>query len=429
MIDAWNAVGLDYAVFGNHEFDLGPDVLRERIKESRFQWLGANVTDKTTGKTFADTPPFVIREFDGVKIGIVGLVLPETKTTSKPGANVEFGNYCDTARKVVPEIRKQGANVIVGLTHLFMAQDKELAKCADFDIILGGHEHTLLQSSSNGTPIFKMTADAREMGEFNLNINRQSGRLESMDWKIVSVDESVVQAPEFAAATDKYKEFLVKLSQPVGRSAVRLNAISADSRQRETNLGNYIADAFRGATNSDVALINGGSIRADLLFEPGILTERDVLSILPFSNPVVKIEVTGKTLREALEHSVARSAEDNEPGRFPQISGIRFTFDASRQPGSRLVDVTVGGEPLADNEKYTLTSSKFIAMDGGDGYAMFKGARVLITPEQGKKDSDVLRSAVVNSKTPIAPKVEGRVRRVDSKKGETKGENCLPANK
>nr|MBA3572748.1 metallophosphoesterase [Pyrinomonadaceae bacterium] len=85
MIESWNTVGLDYATFGNHEFDFGPDVLRERIKESRFAWIAANVIDKKTGKTFAEAESFVIREFDGVKIGIFGLVLPETKTTSRPG--------------------------------------------------------------------------------------------------------------------------------------------------------------------------------------------------------------------------------------------------------------------------------------------------------------------------------------------------------
>ena len=92
MIDAWNAAGLDYATFGNHEFDFGPDVLRDRIKESKFGWIAANVIDLKTGKPFADVPPYVIREFNGVKVGLFGLVLPETKSTSRPGPDVEFRN-------------------------------------------------------------------------------------------------------------------------------------------------------------------------------------------------------------------------------------------------------------------------------------------------------------------------------------------------
>src|ERR1043165_3930606 len=162
MIDAWNQAGLDYSVFGNHEFDYGDDVLLERMKESNFKWLGANVVSAKTGKTFGATPLFDVREFNGVKVGIFGITLPETKTTSKPGADTVFNDPCETANKVIPQIHAAGANTIIALTHLSMRQDKQLARCAGgIDVIIGGHEHTLLESSSGGTPIFKMTADAR----------------------------------------------------------------------------------------------------------------------------------------------------------------------------------------------------------------------------------------------------------------------------
>src|ERR1700716_2630954 len=104
MIDAWNTAGLDYSTFGNHEFDFGPDVLRQRMKESKFKWIVANVVDKKTGKPFGDAPAYVIREFGGVKVGIFGLTLEETQVTSKPGPDVEFLNPCETARKIVAEI-------------------------------------------------------------------------------------------------------------------------------------------------------------------------------------------------------------------------------------------------------------------------------------------------------------------------------------
>jgi len=171
------------------------------------------------------------------------------------------------------------------------------------------------------------------------------------------------------------------------------------------------------ATGADVALMNGGSIRADTIISPGALTKRDLLSILPFKNKVVKLEVTGATLRAALEHGVGRSAEDAEPGRFPQVAGLRFTFDASRPSGSRVVEVTVNGQPLDDNRKYTLATTNFLAIDGGDGYAMFKRARLLILPEQGQTDFDILRRAVVAARS-IAPKTDGRIKRLDNASGE-----------
>ncbi len=413
MIDAWNAIGIDYAVFGNHEFDVKTEVLLQRMKESKFQWLGANVFDTKTNRIFADTPPFVIREFGGVKIGIIGLLLPETKETSSMEDFLQVQSFCDTAKKYVPQMREKGANVVVGLTHLFMFQDKQLAKCADFDLILGGHEHTLLQSSANGTPIFKMTADARELGKFNLNINRRTGKLESLDWETIPVTDKIADAPEFAAVFDKYKDLLQKLSEPVGRTGEILDALSLSNRTKETNIGNYIADAYRNAAKADVALVNGGSIRADLTYNVGTLTKRDVLSILPFNNPIVKVEISGKTLREVLEHGVARSAEDNEPGRFPQISGMTFKFDATKSTGSRTSEILVGGKPLDEKKIYSLATSDFLVSRGGDGYTMFKGAKVLIKADEAQKDSDVLEQAIRNApnKT-IAPKTENRIIRI-----------------
>ncbi|PYS71562.1 MAG: bifunctional metallophosphatase/5'-nucleotidase, partial [Acidobacteria bacterium] len=185
MIEAWNTLGLDYATFGNHEFDFGPDVLKERMKESKFGWIAANVVEKQTGKPFGGAAPYVIREFNGVKVGLFGLVLPETKSTSRPGADVDFLNPCDTAKAMVKELHERGAKVVVALTHLSMREDKEVARCSDVDVIIGGHEHSLLESSAGGAPIFKMTAEARELGRIDLNIEKSTGELSSIDWKVI----------------------------------------------------------------------------------------------------------------------------------------------------------------------------------------------------------------------------------------------------
>ncbi len=426
MIDAWNAIGLDYAVFGNHEFDFGPDELRKRMAESKFTWLGTNVIDKKTGKTFGQTPPFIIREFQGVKVGIFGLTLPATKITSRSGPDVDFLDNCETAKQAVAELRKSGAQVIVALTHLSMDEDKALARCVQgIDVIVGGHEHTLLQSLSERTPIFKMTADAREMSKIDLNINGKTGKLESIDWEVIPVNSGVTDDPQFAGVMKKYEGLLKELAVPVGKTTVPLNAKSKDSRTVETNIGDFIADAFRAATAADVALINGGSVRADDVIPAGELTKRDVLSILPFANPVVKVEITGATLRKVLEHGVSQSAESGEPGRFPQVSGLRFTFDATRPVGSRVTEVTVGGKPLDEKKNYTLATSSFLAIDGGDGYDMFKGARLVITAEQGPKAPDVLSKAI-SSVPAISPQVDGRIKRIDQSSGGDK-QPCDPA--
>jgi 5'-nucleotidase len=421
MIEAWNVTGLDYATFGNHEFDFGPDILKERIKESKFGWVAANVIDTTTNKPFGNVPPFVVREFGGVKVGIFGLVLPETKTTSRPGNNVEFRSPCDTAKEMVSQLHAQGVKVVIALTHLSMREDKEVARCANVNLIIGGHEHTLLESHAGTAPIFKMTSDARELGRIDLNISPTTGELESIDWKVIPVDSTTKEATEFAAVYRKYAGLLAELARPVGRTSVALDARSLESRTRETNVGNFVSDAFRKATAADVGLLNGGSIRADSVIGPGRLTMRDLLAILPFKNKLVKIEVTGATLRAALEHGVSRSAEDSQPGGFPQVSGVQFSFDATRKPGARLIEVKVNGQPLDDARKYTLTTTSFVALDGGDGYTMFKGSPVIIPPERAPIDFEVVKKAVSTGRA-IAPKVEGRIKRLDT--AQKSGSNC-----
>lgn len=418
MIEAWNLLGLDYATFGNHEFDFGPDVLRQRIAESSFKWLAANVVDKKTGTLFAGTPEFVIREFEGVKVGIFGIVLRETLQTSRPGPDVDILEPCAIAKRVVPKIRAAGAQTIIALTHLAMSDDKALARCAGVDVIIGGHEHTLLESMSGHAPIFKMTSDARQLGRIDLNISKQTGKVESIDWEIIPITDAVAEDAAFAPINQKYGPLLKDLEQVIGRTSVELNVKSEDVRTIETNMADFIADTYRKATGADVALANGGSIRADATMAPGVLTKRDVLSMLPFNNRVVKIQISGAVLRSALEWGVASMGEEAQPGRFPQVSGIRYSYDASRKPGARLVSVTVNGKPLDDKQTYTLATTSYVAEDGGDGYTMFKGATQLIPKAQQPFESDILQKAI-QSVPAIAPTVEGRITRVDSAKNQS----------
>src|SRR4026209_2587216 len=149
-----------------------------------------------------------------------------------------------------------------------MREDKEVARCSGVNVIIGGHEHTLLESHAGRAPIFKMTSDARELGRIDLNIS-PSGELESIDWKVIPVDSKTKEAPEFAAVYRKYANLLAEVSKPVGRAAAALGAGSAENRTRETNVGNLVADSFRKALTADIGLMNGGSIRADSLIPAG----------------------------------------------------------------------------------------------------------------------------------------------------------------
>jgi 5'-nucleotidase len=413
MIAVWNATGLDLAVLGNHEFDFGDAVLRERMKESRFTWLGTNVIDRRTGRPFGDTPPFVVRDFAGVRVGFFGLLTPDTKQTSSASADVEFREPCAVAKDAISQLNRAGARVVVALTHMSIVEDKQLARCAPgIAAIIGGHEHTVITSLSARTPIFKMGSDAVNLGRIDLLISKRTGELESIDWEIIPVTDETKDDPGAAALVAEYeKKLSAELDLPVGTTAVALDARQATNRTRETNLGSFLADAYRRQTGAEVALVNGGSIRSNTTYGPGPVTKRDVLSILPFENAIVKIEVTGATLRAALEHGVARAREEPEAGRFPQVSGLRFTYDARRPAGSRVTAVAVGGQPLDDKKSYTLALSNFVR-EGGDGYAMFKDARVLIDPEHAQIEPAVIMNLIAADKQ-IAPKEDGRIRRED----------------
>lgn len=416
MIDAWNVVGLDYSVLGNHEFDIRTSELLQRMKESQFTWLGANVIDSKTGRLFGDTPSYVIREFGKAKVGIIGFLLPETKETSSMDESIVIADFCETAKKLVPEMRAKGATAVIGLTHLTMTQDKKLAGCARFDLILGGHEHTLLQSSASGTPIFKMTADAREIGRFEMIFDEASGAFQSIDWEIIPINDSIPNDPAFAPVFEKYRALLETLEERIGTTSVPLDSFSKSVRTKETEIANFIADSYRKSVGADIGFVNGGSIRADLAYNPGPLTKRDVLSMLPFNNAIVKVEISGKTLKEVIEHGVARSGvgEDVEPGRFPQVSGISFRYDTRQPVGGRVTELLVAGKPYEADRIYTMATSDFLVSRGGDGYSMLQRLKVLVPASEAPKDSAVFEDAIRNSpNSTISPRVESRIVRVD----------------
>jgi 5'-nucleotidase len=418
MVAVWNATGLDIAVLGNHEFDFGDEILRERMKESKFIWLGSNVIDRRTRKPFGGMPPVVVREFEGVKVGFFGLTTTDTAQTSSASKEVEFRDPCRTARASISQLRARGARTVVAVTHLTLREDKRLARCAPgIAAIIGGHEHSLLTSLAARTPVFKMGSDARNLGRIDLLISRRTGTLESMDWEIIPVTDEVKEDADSAAVVAEFETKLsAEMDKPVGRTTVALDARQETNRSVETNLGSFIADAYRKQTGAQIALLNGGSIRSNTTYAPGELTKRDVLSILPFENPIVKVEVTGAQIRAAVEHGVSRIREEKEAGLFPQVSGLRFTYDGRRPAGHRVTEISVWenaneNAPLDDRKTYTLAVNTYV-LGGGDGYTMFKGARFLLTPEEAQVEPAVLMNTISAAKE-IAPRTDGRIKRID----------------
>jgi 5'-nucleotidase len=409
MIDLWNQLGVNVAVLGNHEFDYGDDVLKQRVSESQFPWLAANVLDKNTGTPFDNLPAYVIKDLAGIKLGFLGLLTVDTEDSSHPGPNVRFVDPVEATDKTLPEIKKAGADLVIGLTHLAMSEDQRVARLHPMQIalILGGHEHTLLQSVAGGTPILKMDSDAAKMSQVDLYVDPQAHTLEHMDWKVVPVDSSVAEDPEIAANVARYEGQLTRsLGEVVGATTVPLDAAQHKVRTEETVLGDFLADSFRKIGKTDIALLNSGGIRSNTQYPAGQITLKDVISWLPFENRIVRSSLTGRAIKAALENGVSGIQGDNEPGSFPSVSGLRFTYDARLPVGQRVTQVIVDGSPLKADKIYSLTTTDYL-IQGKDGYVMLKRPFKVIPGT----DSELIAQLIKKQKI-IAPALDGRIRRI-----------------
>ena len=410
MIAGLNAIGLDLATFGNHEFDFGPSVLTQRMRESAFTWLSANVLDRRSGRPFGGAQPDVFLTLAGVRIGVFGLTTPETEKTSSPGPDVEIREVIGVARAMTADLKARGAQFLVAVTHQEMAEDRALAAApgVELDVILGGHEHEPLIAEEGRTLITKGGADARYLVQVDLWVG-SDGRLRERSWTFHEVSARIPPDPQVAAVVSAYGERLGReLDVVVGKTSVALEGRRGPLRSQETNLGDFIADAMRAHAKTDVALINGGGIRSDRIIPPGALTRRDLAAMSPFGNVVMTLELTGRTLREVLEQALPQ--REREAGGFLQVSGLRVSFDPARPAGQRIVTVEVAGAPLEPERRYTAAVIDYIA-HGKDGLTAFRDGRVLVDAMSAPLLADLLLRAVT-AQGSIAPALDGRLRAV-----------------
>jgi len=204
------------------------------------------------------------------------------------------------------------------------------------------------------------------------------------------------------------KRLTTQLSVVVGHTSVALDAREISVRQKESPLGDYIADAMRAYAKTDVALMNGGGIRTDAILPAGPISRKAIIAFLPFGNALVSTQITGSMLKAALENGV--SQVEKGAGRFPQVSGIAFTWNRHLSIGSRIRSVTVNGQPLVPTQIYTVATNDYM-LQGGDGYTMLGSGKVLITTTGGPLLATVVIDAVQHAGT-IAPATDGRITEV-----------------
>lgn len=405
MIAALNATGLDVATLGNHEFDFGVDTLLTRMAQARWQWVIANLLDKRTGRIIGDASPYVIRTIGSLKVGIIGLCLV-TDSMAVPTVveRVQTLDPIETAARYLPQMKREGADVIVALTHLAFATDRALAeRFPEIDVIVGGHEHFPITAVAGRTLISKAGSEARYVAR--IDINKRGTAPADRYYELIPVTSAIKDDPAAAAVINDWESRLgAEMDVVVGSTQVPLDADDLRLRASETNVGNFFADAIRQHAQADIGMMNSGGIRGNRVYPAGPLKRRDLIQMHPFGNVICKIEVTGQLLRQVLEHGVARLPLTS--GYFPQVSGVTFRVAIPAPAGSRVSDAKVNGVPLDPGKTYTLALPDYL-LRGGDGYDMFGSSRVLIDPEDGALIVSAVEAAVMRGA--INPQVEGRI--------------------
>ncbi len=411
-----NKMGYDAMTVGNHEFDDGPEVLRDFADTIDFPILMSN-GDVTNEPLLADTiRKSIVIERGGEKIGLIGLTPQDTDELASPGDNVTFGDPVEAVQAEVDRLTGEGVNKIVVLSHSGLNVDKRVAEETNgVDVIVGGHDNSLLSNTIEGakgpypvmvgeTAIVQAYAYGKFLGELNVTFDDEGNLVEAKGEPIL-LDASVA---EDEATVGRITELAQPLEQVrnevVAETAAPIDGGRDTCRAGECQMGNLVADAMLDRVKDQgiqVAIANGGGLRSSI--DAGEVTMGEVLTVLPFQNTLSTFQVSGQTLVDALENGVGQVEEG--AGRFPQVAGMTFKFDASAEPGSRVSDVMVGGEPIDPAATYGVVSNNYVR-NGGDGYAMFKDAENAY--DYGPDLADVTAEYLA-SQGPYTPYTDGRI--------------------
>ncbi len=374
-VQVMNMMNYDAMAPGNHDFNYGQTRLTELGAIARFPILSANVK-KADGSNYLT--PYVIKTVNGVKVALFGLATPETvyKTNPKNIEGLKFEDPIVSAKAMVAELAGK-ADIVVAMAHLGIEGDftsrKLAAAVPEIDVILDGHSHSILNETVNGVLIAQTGYYDMGLGITSLIV--KDGKLAEAGTALYTMKDAK-NTPEstlvksIVASVDK--EVSTLTSVVIGTSPVLLDGERANVRTKPTNLANLITAAMLDKTGADVAITNGGGIRASI--KAGSVTKGDVLTVLPFGNYVVVKELKGSDIKSALELGV--STYPAALGGYAQTAGLTFRFDSTKPTGNRVVEVKVNGLSLDPAKTYKVATNDFMAV-GGDNYTMLKNGPTL----------------------------------------------------
>jgi 5'-nucleotidase/UDP-sugar diphosphatase len=352
----------------------------------------------------------IIRDVDGVKLAVIGLTADDSPVRSSPG-NLQFADTLRTATQLTAKARKDGADLVVLVVHARRDEDRALIAEAGADVILSGDDHDLLVAYDGRTAFVEAMQDGLYVGAVDLEVTvTTDGGKRKVSWhpnfRLLDTRDSVPDAAVATRVATYEARLSAELDQPLAVTSTELDSRNAAVRGGEAAIGNLFADAVKAETGAEIALLNGGGLRANHAYPAGTtLTRRDVLKELPFGNQTFVLDITGADLATALEQAFAKA--DRLTGAFPQVSGLAIRADLSRPTGARLVSVKVNGSPLDPARSYRLATNDFLAR-GGDGLTALTKAKVIV----GQADARLIANHVMEylaAQNTVAPAIEGRV--------------------
>ncbi|KAF7192848.1 Protein 5NUC [Pseudocercospora fuligena] len=411
MIAPLNDIGTDVACLGNHDLDFGVEQFQFLAKKCNFPWLCANVLDPALGEAvpLANCKrKVVLTASNGIRIGVIGVVEREwldTINTLPP--NLKYLSATAVVKDLSKKLREEdGVEMVVVVSHQREPNDAKLSRNLErgmVDIVLGGHDHYYKHSVDEGSGVHVL----RSGSDFKqLSYVEARRKVNGKGWDFDITRRDVISSiPQDQAAVEMVEKITAslrpKLEKPIGYTSAPLDARFTTVRTKESNLGNFTCDLMRFHYNADCAIMASGTIRGDQVYPPGVLRVKDMMNCFPFEDPCVVIALKGSQVVEALENGV--KTYPALEGRFPQVSGIEFAFDASKEPGKRCSDIKIGGKPVDMDKEYTLATRDYMVR-GKDGFTslMLEGeggsAKSIVSDENGMLISMILRQYFMSLK-------------------------------
>ena len=417
-----NKLGYDGMTVGNHEFDDGPLVLRKFIDAVNFPIVMSNADVSREPMLANKIMKSTIVEKGGEKYGIIGLTPQDTNELASPGPLVRFSDPVAAVQGEVDELEAQGINRIIVLSHSGYGLDQRVAaETTGVDVIVGGHTNTLLSNSDESakgpyptmvgnTAIVQAYAYGKYIGELNVTFN-DAGEVIEATGDPVQVNADIGENEDIVARVAKLAEPLDKIrNEIVAQTADVIEGNREVCRVQECAMGNLVAEALLDRVRDQgvsIAIMNSGGLRASI--DAGEVTMGEVLTVLPFQNTLATFEISGADVIAALENGVSQVEEVK--GRFPQVAGLKFTWDASKPANEgRIIDVLVmkgdGWSPIDPEESYGVVSNNYVR-GGGDGYDVFADNASNVYDFGPNVESVVADYLAANA--PYEPVLDGRI--------------------